>query len=168
MHKWPGYFEKPKIEDQRVADLEHLLPALAIRLKKRGVTKKMLYEQYISPNGFKHSAFLERINVFTGISKPSMRVVHKAGDKLFIDFTGKRLGIVDEEKGEVKEVEVFVAILGCIQLTYVTAVACQKKEDFMLACERALHFYSGLICKMRRTSNYFCFQGCMNVASSLR
>jgi transposase len=138
--------EKPKIKDQRIADLEHLLPALAIRLKKRGVTKKMLYEQYISqyPNGFKHSAFLERVNAFTGMSKPSMRVVHKAGDKLFIDFTGKRLSIVDQENGEVMEVEVFVAILGCSQLTYVTAVASQKKEDFMLACERALHFYGGV------------------------
>ena len=138
--------EKPKIEDHRVTGLELLLPALAARLKKRGVTKWMLYQQYISeyPDGFKHSAFLERLNAFTGMSKPSMRVAHKAGDKLFIDFTGKRLSIVDDLSGEVQEVEVFVAILGCSQLTFVTAVASQKKEDFILACERALHFYGGV------------------------
>jgi hypothetical protein len=73
-----------------------------------------------------------------------MRVPHKAGDKLFIDFTGKRLQIVDAATGEVQEVEVFVTILGCSQLTYVTAVASQKKEDFIVACESALHFYGGV------------------------
>lgn len=138
--------EKPQTENHRVIGLEQLLPALAARLKKRGVTKGMLYQQYISqyPDGFKHSAFLERLNAFTGMSKPSMHVAHKVGDKLFIDFTGKRLSIVDILSGEVQEVEVFVAILGCSQLTFVMAVASQKKEDFILACEQALHFYDGV------------------------
>ena len=68
----------------------------------------------------------------------------KVWDKLFIDFTGKRLQITDKETGEVQDMEVFVAILGCSQLTYLTAAAYQKKQDFMLACERALHFYGGV------------------------
>ena len=137
--------EKPKKGSSRVIDLEALLPELAARLKKRGVTKQMVYAGYISqyPEGYKHSAFLVRLNTYMGMSKPSMRVPHKVGDKLFIDFTGKRLQIVDKETGEVEDVEVFVAILSCSQLTYVTAVASQKKEDFILACERALHFYGG-------------------------
>lgn len=138
--------KKPQIKDQRVEDLESLLPALAARLRKRGVTKMMLYAQYINahPNGFKHSAFLERLNNFTGLLQPTMRIVHKAGDKLFIDFTGKRLNIVDKETGEIQEVEVFVAILGCSQLTFVIAVPSQKKEDFIFACEEAFHFYGGV------------------------
>jgi transposase len=138
--------EKPKIESSRVKDLDALLPDLAARLKKRGVTKQMVYADYIKrcPSGFKHSAFLVRLNTYMGMSKPSMRVPHKVGDKLFIDFTGKRLQVVDATTGEVQDVEVFVAILGCSQLTYVTAVASQKKEDFILACENALHFYGGV------------------------
>ena len=52
--------------------------------------------------------------------------------------------ITDKETGEVQDMEVFVAILGCSQLTYLTAAAYQKKQDFMLACERALHFYVGV------------------------
>jgi len=52
-----------------------------------------------------------------------MRVPHKVGDKLFIDFTGKKLQVVDQQTGEVRDVEVFVAILGCSQLTFVIAVA---------------------------------------------
>jgi transposase len=138
--------EKPKNESHRVIDLETMLPDLAGRLKKRGVTKQMVYADYIRryPEGFKPSAFLVRLNTYMGMSKPSMRVPHKVGDKLFIDFTGKRLQIVDPATGEVQDVEVFVAILGCSQLTYVIAVASQKKEDFILACERALHFYGGV------------------------
>jgi transposase len=97
-----------------------------------------------SPKGFKHSAFLVRLNTYMGMSKPSMRVTHKSGDKLFVDFTGKRLQIVDPVTGEVKDVEVFVAILGCSQLIYVTAVGSQKKEDFILACQRALLFFCGV------------------------
>jgi len=137
---------KPKTESSRVTDLENLLPALADKLKKRGVTKQMIYADYISqyPGGFKSSAFLVRLNIYIGMSKPSMRVPHKVGDKLFIDFTGRKLQVVDKDTGEVQAVEVFVAILGCSQLTYVTAVASQRKEDFILACEGALHFYGGV------------------------
>jgi len=138
--------EKPKVVTSRVVNLELLLPTLAARLKKRGVTKKMLYEQYIRqhPDGYKHSVFLVRLNLFTNMSKPSMRVPHKVGDKLFIDFTGKHLHIVDAITGEIQEVEVFVAILGCSQLTFVIAVPSQKKEDFIWACELALHFFGGV------------------------
>jgi hypothetical protein len=134
--------EKPAIENHRVSDLELLLPELAARLKKRGVTKKMLYEQYKiqHPDGYKHSAFRERLNAFTGISTPSMRVPHKVGDKLFIDFTGKRLSVVDALSGEVQEVEVFVAILGCSQLTFVMAVASQKKKILCLPVNRPFIF----------------------------
>ena len=137
--------EKPATPNQRIEDLENLLPELAARLRKRGVNKKMVYAYYCSQctDAFKHSAFLERLNTYMGKSQPSMRIVHKAGDKLFIDFTGKHLYITNKQSGEVQEVEVFVAILGCSQLTFVTAVASQQKHDFILACERALHFYGG-------------------------
>ena len=132
--------------NQRQLDLEPLLPSLAAMLKKRGVTKYMVYEQYIiqCPDGYKSSAFLIKLNEFMNVGKPSMKMTHKAGDKLFVDFTGKKLQVVDKTSGEVKEVEVFVAILGCSQLTFVMAVASQRKEDFILGCEQALHFYGGV------------------------
>src|SRR6202012_3999718 len=74
---------------------------------------------------------------------PSMRQEHKAGDKLYIDFAGERLTITDKETKAVKSVEVFVAILGSSQLTYVEAVMTQRKEDFIPACENALNYYGG-------------------------
>ncbi len=138
--------EKPKSESSQIVELSALLPDLAAMLRKRGVTKQMVYEHYVKqcPNGLKHSAFGSRLNAFIGMVKPSMRVPHKVGDKLFIDYTGKKLQIADKGTGEIVDVEVFVAILGCSQLTFVMAVKSQKKEDFMLACESALHFYGGV------------------------
>ena len=76
--------------------------------------------------------------------KPVMHIEHKAGDKMYIDFAGDKLSIVDTCTGEIKEVEVFAAILGCSQLTYVEAVMSQRKEDLISACENALHYFGGV------------------------
>lgn len=132
--------------NKRLSDLESLLPSLAVMLKKRGVTKGMVYEKYKAqcPDGYMSSAFLERLNHYMQIGKPSMKMIHKAGDKMFVDFTGQKLQLVDALSGEMSEVEVFVAILGCSQLTFVMAVHSQCKEDFILGCERALHFFGGV------------------------
>ena len=73
-----------------------------------------------------------------------MRMEHKVGDKLYVDFAGERLTIVDKQTGEIQQVEIFVAILGASQLTYVEAVMSQQKEDFIGACENALHYYGGV------------------------
>ena len=73
-----------------------------------------------------------------------MRMEHKAGGKLFIDFTGKKFTIVDRDTGELKELEVFVCILGSSQYTYVEACASQKLEDFIRCTENALWFYGGV------------------------
>lgn len=73
-----------------------------------------------------------------------MHMEHKAGDKLFIDFTGKKLHIVDRDTGELKELEVFVCILRSSQYTYVEACASQKLEDFIRCTENSLWFYGGV------------------------
>jgi transposase len=134
------------VANKRLVDLEVLLPSLASMLKKRGVTKQMIYAKYVlsCPDGYKSSAFLERLNTFMNVGKGSMKMEHKAGDKMFVDYTGKKLQVVDKLTGEIKDVEVFVAILGCSQLTFVMAMESQQKEDFIMGCEQALHFYGGV------------------------
>ena len=74
--------------NNRGTALEPLLPALAVMLKKRGVTKGMVYAKYLlqCPDGYKSSAFLEKLNAFMQVGKTSMRMLHKAGDKLFVDL----------------------------------------------------------------------------------
>jgi transposase len=73
-----------------------------------------------------------------------MHIEHKAGDKMYIDFAGEKLSTTDKETGELHEVEVFAAILGCSQLTYVEAVRSQRKEDLIRSCENALHYFGGV------------------------
>jgi transposase len=75
---------------------------------------------------------------------PTLHKEHKAGDKLYTNFAGEKLTITNQKTGEVKQVEVFVAILGASQLTYVEAVMSQQKEDFIPACENALQYYGGV------------------------
>lgn len=73
-----------------------------------------------------------------------MHISHKAGDKMFVDYAGKTLEIIERESGEVIEVEFFVAILGASQLTYAEASISQKKEDFVESVENALLFFGGV------------------------
>ncbi len=109
------------VVSKRLSDLQSMLPQLSAMLKKRGMTKGKAYEEYKLqyPEGYMSSSFLEKLNDYMQIGKPSMKMTHKAGDKMFVDFTGQKLHIVDDHTGEIKEVEVFVAILGCSQLTFV-------------------------------------------------
>ncbi len=73
-----------------------------------------------------------------------MHIQHKAGDKMYVDYAGKKLNLVDKETGEVKQVEFFVAILGSSQHTYAEATMSQGKQDFITSVENALHFYGGV------------------------
>jgi transposase len=63
---------------------------------------------------------------------------------LYVDYTGKKLKYIDLDTGEILTAEIFVAILGCSQLTYVEASPSQKKEDFITSVERALLFFGGV------------------------
>lgn len=80
------------------------------------------------PDGYSLTQFRVALRRYERISNPSMRMEHTAGDKLFVDYTGSKLWIYPPGE-QPREVEVFVAILGCSLLTYVEAVESQRKED---------------------------------------
>lgn len=144
-HELDQFFAAPVPEpsDERYEQLLPMLPDIAKQLKRKGVTR--LWDSYRQqcPDGYGRSRFNYHIQQYLGRSQPVMHMEHKAGDKLFVDFAGDKLNIVDEGTGEVQDVEVFVATLGCSQLTYVEAVSTQRKEDFIKACENALHYLGG-------------------------
>lgn len=136
--------QKPK--SHRLLTLEKHFPYFDKELRKTGVTRQLLWQEYYAkhPDGFKLSQFKYWYNEWTKEVSPVMHFTHKAGDKLFIDFTGKKLSIVDKHTGEIKELEVFVCVLGSSQFTYVEACDSQKKEDFVRCVENALWFYGGV------------------------
>lgn len=130
----------------RKADLLGLFPEIEKKLKKRGYTGKLAWMDYREryPEGYSYSHFKDIYSHWKKSSKISMHIDHKAGDKMFIDFAGDKLHLVDPLTGEIIPVEVFVAILGASQLTYVQAVESQRIEDLIHCCINALNFYQGV------------------------
>jgi transposase len=141
-------FVKPddKPLNERIQTLFDLFPAIDKELKKKGVTRQILWEEYkrSHPDGLGRSQFKHYFAQWKAQVNPTMHMEHKAGDKLYVDFAGDKLSIIDPQTGEIKPVEVFVAILGASQLTYVEAVMTQQKEDFIAACENTLHYCGGV------------------------
>jgi transposase len=134
--------EVPERKEKMLA----FFPGMDKALSKTGMTREILWQQYLNenPDGYRYTQFCICYRQWQRKFTPSMHMVHKAGDKLYVDFAGEKMKIVDKETGEIKEVEVFVAILGCSQLTYAEACYSQQKEDFITACENAMHYIGGV------------------------
>ena len=132
--------------NEKLLNLFELFPTYDKKLKCKGVTRLKLWEEYrcSHPDGLGRSQFNRYFAQWKAQVSPTMRMEHKAGDKLYVDFAGDKLSIVDIHTGEVTPVEVFVAILGASQLTYVEAVMTQQKEDFIAACENAMYYCGGV------------------------
>lgn len=95
-------------------------------------------------NPYSYTQFMEHYHRKYIEIKGSLKLEHPAGKELFIDFAGKHLHIVDQDTGELKEVEVFIAILAHSHYTYVEACESQKREDLIACCIHALGFYGGV------------------------
>ena len=100
------------------------------------------YKQH--PDGLKSSQFCEHYLRWSKKVNPVMHMNHKAGDKMFVDYAGKTLQILDKDSGEITQVQFFVAILGASQYTYAEASPSQQKEDFIKSVENALHYFKGV------------------------
>lgn len=140
-----GSEEKGSISNTKLQVLHELFPELSKQLKRKGMSLIKLWEQYHRqyPDGYRRSQFCLHLNQYVRGTNPVMHLEHKAGDKTYIDFAGDKLFIVDPLTSEEKKVEVFAAILGCSQLTYVEAVPSQKTEDLIKATENAFHYFGG-------------------------
>ena len=119
---------------------------LVIDLKKPGVTMMVLWEEYraVQPDGYGYSRFCELFRGFERRLAPSMRQDHHAGDKVFVDYSGKKIPITDPHTGEVREAEIFVAVLGASNFTYAEATWSQSLPDWIGAHVRMFGFFGGV------------------------
>jgi len=137
----------PEPEDTaRANSLALLFPYIEKELLRTGVNRWVRWGEYrvLHPDGYSYSQFCDHYSRWKETKSGSFHQDHQPGEKVFIDYTGKKLSIVDAETGEVNEVEVYAAILGYSQLTYVEAVPSQKKEDLILGTENTFHFFGGV------------------------
>lgn len=114
-------------------------------LKLAGVTLHLLWEEYrqVHTQGYGYSQFCELYRRWARKLKPSMRQQHRAGEKTFIDFSGKRPHLTDRRTGEEIPVELFVAALGASCYTYAEATPSQKLHDWISAHSRMLEYFGG-------------------------
>jgi len=140
-------FEKQRNKKcSKYEELSKLFPCFAIELKKTGVTLMTMWNEYQKehPDGYSYSRFCYHFQVWRNASKITMHIEHKAGDKMFVDYAGDKLAIMDRKTGKEQPVEVFVAVLGASQLTYAEASLSQKLEDWIRSNERAFIYFNGV------------------------
>ncbi len=113
--------------------------------KRPGVTLQLLWQEYraSSPTGYAYSQFCARYRAWLRTVTPTMRQVHRAGEKVFVDFAGKRPSLVDPITGEVRPVELFVASLGASGYLYAEATLTQDLASWVGAHVRMLEAYGG-------------------------
>ena len=116
-------------------------------LCRPGVTLQLLWEEYQqqhSGQAYKYSAFCEKYKAWARRLQRSMRQTHTGGDKLFVDYAGQTVPVVDADTGEIRPAQVFVAVLGASNYTYACATASQKATDWAASIIATLEFIGGV------------------------
>jgi transposase len=116
-----------------------------IELKRAGVTLQLLHLEYLErhPDGYRYTTYCDAYRAWLAKRSPTMRQTHVAGDKMFVDYSGKRPQIVDAATGEVTDVELYVAVLGASNYTYAEATFTQQVPDFVASTTRTFTFFGG-------------------------
>ena len=120
--------------------------AIHEELKRPHVTKRLLWEEYTQryPNRcYGYSQFCDRYRHWLGQQQRTMRQVHKAGEKCFVDYGGDTASVIDAATGEVRPAQLFVAVLGASDYTFAEATWTQSLPDWLGSHTRALTFFGG-------------------------
>jgi transposase len=126
-----------------------LTPDFAVvhqELKRAGVTLMLLWEEYASANplAYKYTSFCIKYRAFALRQLRSMRQIHLAGEKLFVDYAGSTVPLIDARSGEITQAQIFVATLGASNYTFACATPRQTTADWITAQVQALEFIGGV------------------------
>ena len=109
-----------------------------MELRRAGVTRQLLWTEYqqavaqrSGSRPYQYSQFCDLYDAYRSKLQPSMRQVHRAGEKSFLDYSGKKPRVFDSITGDAKEVELFVMVLGASNYTYAEATWTQTLPDFV-------------------------------------
>ena len=114
--------------------------------RQKGVTLRLLWMEYLEshPQGYGYSQFCQLYRDWSGKFKPTMRLNHKAGEKLFVDYAGQTVSVIDPKTGEIQEAEIFVAVLGASSYMYADAQWHQDLPNWIGGHVRAYEFFEGV------------------------
>lgn len=133
----------PVIASKKAPDFQQIHNELK---RRKSVTLGLLWEEYKEdhPNGYQYSWFCKNYRTWTGHLDVVMRQDHRAGEKLFVDYAGQTVPVVDRLTGEVTQSQIFVAVLGASNYTYAEATKSQKLEDWIGSHVRTFSFMGGI------------------------
>ena len=115
-------------------------------MRRPDVTIALLWEEYraAAPDGFGYSWFCDLYREWAGRLKPTLRQVHPAGERLFVDFAGRTVPVVEGASGEERQADIFVAVLGASSFTFACATRSQTLPDWIGAHVRAFGYFGGV------------------------
>lgn len=121
-------------------------PSIYCELKRAGVTLQLLWGEYReqNPSGYGYSQYCELYRAWKGRLTPTMRQTHIAGERVFVDYAGTKLTVIDGLTGEVMTAQLFVAVLGASSYTYAEATWTQTLADWIGSHTRAFAFFEGV------------------------
>jgi transposase len=144
-----GLLEERLYGREDVAERTRPVPDCArlhTELRQPGVTLQLLHQEYLTqhPSGYRYSQFCDYYRRWVQRQRRSMRQLHRAGEKLFVDYAGQRPHYVNPETGELVTVELFVAILGASNYTYAEATPTQQSADWIASHIRTFEYLGGV------------------------
>ena len=115
-------------------------------LKRKGVTLFLLWQEHkeAHPEGYQYSRFCDLYREWVGKLDLPMRQDHKAGEKLFVDYAGQTMPVIDRLTGEIREAQIFVAVSGASNYTYGEASWTLSLPDWIGSHSRAFAFMGGV------------------------
>jgi transposase len=115
-------------------------------LRRKGVTLQLLWLEYkeAHPDGYQYSQFCERYARWSGKLDLVLRQEHKAGEKVFVDFAGQTVPVIERSTGEVREAQIFVAVLGASNFTYAEATWTQELPEWTQAHVHMYEYFGGV------------------------
>ena len=132
--------------DPRKNEFTSRVPYWIAELKRRGVRKQLLWEEYKKecPEGYEYSQFCELLSEHTKVTSATMHFEHHPAEKMMVDFAGDNLNYVDKVTGELISCPVFVAVLPYSGYSYVMALSDMKQPSVVVALNNAIHYFGGL------------------------
>jgi transposase len=121
-------------------------PAVHREMGRKGVTLDLLWQEYREqfPEGYQYSAFCDHYRAFALALPVTLRQSHAPGERLFVDYSGQTVPVIDPGTGEVRQAQVFVAVLGASNYTYVEATWSQGLADWTGSHVRCFEFIGGV------------------------
>lgn len=115
-------------------------------LQRKGVTLELLWQEYkrTHPDGYQYTRFCTLYRAWAAQLDPVLRQEHKAGEKVFVDYAGQTIDVVDPSTGEVREAQLFVGVLGASNFLYAEATWTQTLPDWIGAHVRMLEYFGGV------------------------